>query len=449
MDKQLFIEESGLTFKVEGLSPSLKEAVDKTGHLVLKGVPASVIDELNGNDRKYTKKEINKSIKKLRESGVFKARKLLCSADDHPKESYVAPASASHVILDAYTKKLGEEGKEKTYLMNDWLLLNTSSGKNLKALVEAGASFGTSIRGLGQLNEETKEVENYEMLGCDAVGNPSAGTYASKEQFKVVAEAVTGTLSSLTEKSKDKEMSFDLQEKIAEFKTKYFKEGKAPEKVTKEVTADLLAIQREAVENAMDTSDLEALSNEIFGEPSTPEEKKSKGTHPEESKDILNKTLRELEATQNLAVYLRDQVTELETAKDTMQKEIEAYEQVAVTLYEQVEDLAEEGEASRDSEVKTLTRKFVSTVRRLQKEAHDVIRSLETRFESAIRIGDSAIDHAVTLRRIADSLYVRSVKQIDESDSAFVKSKSAIARMTSRRESVAKQVIGGDRAGWR
>jgi hypothetical protein len=215
----------------------------------------------------------------------------------------------------------------------------------LKALVDAGASFGTSIRGLGQLNEETKDVENYDYLGTDVVGNPSAGTFASKEQFKVVAEA-TGTLSESTFKiaphvrviEEDREMSFDLQEKIAEFKSKHFKEGKAPAVPTKEITSDLLSIQREAVENAVDTADLEALSNEIFGEPSAPPNKETKGEHPEGSKDILNKTLRELEATQNLAVYLRDQVTELETAKEGMQKEIEAYEQVAVALYEQMED---------------------------------------------------------------------------------------------------------------
>jgi hypothetical protein len=352
-------------------------------------------------------------------------------------------------MLDAYTKKIGDDDKAKTYLMSDWLVLNTTSGKNLKALIDAGASFGTSIRGLGQLDESTNEVTNYELLGCDVVGNPSAGTFASKEQFKVVAEAATGTLSPIIEKSEDKEMSFDLQEKISEFKTKHFKEGKAPAVPTKEITSDLLSIQREAVENAVDTADLEALSNEIFGEPSAPPSKETKGEHPEGSKDILNKTLRELEATQNLAVYLRDQVTELETAKDNMQKEIEAYEQVAVALYEQMEELAEEGETIKDSDVKTLTRKFVSTVRRLQKEAHDVIRSLETRFESAIRIGDSAIDHAVTLRRIADSLYARSIKQIDESDKAFVKSRSAIAKIASRQESVTKKVVGHDRAGWR
>jgi hypothetical protein len=40
------------------------------------------------------------------------------------------------------------------------------------------------------------------------------------------------------------------------------------------------------------------------------------------------------------------------------------------------------------------------------------------------------------------------MEQIDESDKAFVKSKSAIAKIASRQESVAKKVVGHDRAGW-
>jgi hypothetical protein len=124
-------------------------------------------------------------IGKAKKSGAFESRKLLCSASDHPEESFVPPANASHVILDAYTKEQGD----KVYLMNDWLVLDTANGKNLKALVDAKASFGTSIRGLGQLNEETKEVENYDYLGTDCVGNPSAGTFASSGSFKVQVES--------------------------------------------------------------------------------------------------------------------------------------------------------------------------------------------------------------------------------------------------------------------
>src|SRR3954449_10395823 len=39
--------------------------------------------------------------------------------------------------------------------MNDWLIFNTSKGKDLQGLVEGGASFGTSIQGWGQYNEDT------------------------------------------------------------------------------------------------------------------------------------------------------------------------------------------------------------------------------------------------------------------------------------------------------
>src|SRR4051794_4995548 len=117
---------------------------------------------------------------------AFSSRSAFCTANDHPEESFPAPINSSHVVIDAYTKAVGED----TVLMNDWFVFNTSKGKDLQGLVEAGASFGTSIRGLGQRNEDTKEVENYDFFGCDAVGNPSAGTFASKEQFRVTVESV-------------------------------------------------------------------------------------------------------------------------------------------------------------------------------------------------------------------------------------------------------------------
>ena len=97
---------------------------------------------------------MRRSTRKARESGLFENRRLLCTADDHPEESFPAPINASHVVIDAYTKTVGED----VVLMNDWLVFNTSKGKDLQGLVEGGALFGTSIRGLGQLNEDTQEI---------------------------------------------------------------------------------------------------------------------------------------------------------------------------------------------------------------------------------------------------------------------------------------------------
>ena len=112
---------------------------------------------------------------------------MLCAADDHPKESYVPPIRASHVVTNAYLKEI--DGKK--HLLNDWLVLNTDNGKNLKSLINAGVSIATSIRGLGQLDEETKHGQEYDYLGTDAVGNPSAGTYAHSGKYEVKVESVS------------------------------------------------------------------------------------------------------------------------------------------------------------------------------------------------------------------------------------------------------------------
>src|SRR5215204_4674648 len=127
--------------------------------------------------------------------------------------------------------------------MNDWLVFNTSKGRDLQSLVEGGASFGISIRGLGQFNEDTKEVENYDFLGCGAVGNPSAGTFASKEQFKVTAESVEPKQAAkIKEQLEDTMPKYNLSEKIVAFREKHLKDG-VPEKITRQMTEDLLTMQ--------------------------------------------------------------------------------------------------------------------------------------------------------------------------------------------------------------
>jgi hypothetical protein len=459
MDKELFIEESGLFFTAAHIPSTVIEATQKSGLMLLKGVPATVLDHENGNGRKYTSKEMKRSIDECRKNKMFEQRRLLSSADDHPEESYVSPTKASHIVTNAYIKKQNE----KQVLLNDWLVLNTESGRNLQALVHAGASFGTSIRGLGQLNKQSKEVENYEFLGCDGVGNPSAKTFASKGQFEVTVESVSSTLVPPIKESEDSTMKFNLQEKIAEFKDTHFINGQPPVKITQEVTADLLAIQREAVENSMNLGDLEALSDELFGQSSKSITEKAPPPSKDENvqRDINNRAARELEATQNLATHLQSQIKELEGIREDMKKEIaayekvaEGYEKVAVTLYEQLEVESINGEKTKEFESKTFMRKAVSTIRSLQKEAHEVIKTIEGRLDTAIRIGDSAMDTAVTLRRIADSLYSRQIKVLDEDKKAFRHSRTTVAKVEQTHPGLTedqkknKSSFSGNRNGW-
>ena len=120
MEKVLIIESSGLTFQCDSVSPVIKESTGKTGMMILRGVPATILDKENGNGRRYTTKEMRRSIRKAREAGLFENRRQLCTADDHPEESFPAPINASHVVIDAYTKTVDDD----IVLMNDWLVFN-------------------------------------------------------------------------------------------------------------------------------------------------------------------------------------------------------------------------------------------------------------------------------------------------------------------------------------
>src|SRR4051812_21285307 len=245
--------------------------------------------------------------------------------------------------------------------MNDWLVFNTSKGKDLQGLVEGGASFGTSIRGWGQYNEDTKEIENYDFLGCDAVGNPSAGTFASKMQFKVAVESVeprqaARILEQLEDTMAVSRNDYNFSEKISAFREKYLKDG-IPEKITREMSSEILTIQRECVESGQNTEELDQLSDEIFGpqnEAVTPPAPKPQAKNSNQDRDLMNRAQRELEATQNLAVHLKNQVSELETFKSNVEKQLTAYQTVAESLQEQVDEVIRESEESKSFETARL-----------------------------------------------------------------------------------------------
>jgi hypothetical protein len=63
-------------------------------------------------------------------------------------------------------------------LWNKAEVLNTSKGRDLRALIEAGVAIGMSIRGLGSQDNFGNILEDYEYLGTDCVGQPSAKLWA-------------------------------------------------------------------------------------------------------------------------------------------------------------------------------------------------------------------------------------------------------------------------------
>jgi hypothetical protein len=504
----------------------IQEEKFKTGLLRLIGVPATIVDSKNGNGRTYSTKVIEKALGALKKNRAFENKKMLCAADDHPKESYVPPIRASHVVTNAYLKEI--EGKK--HLLNDWLILNTDNGKNLKSLINAGVSIGTSIRGLGQLDEETKHVQEYDYLGTDAVGNPSAGTYAHSGKYEVkvesvsdeeareiteslnnapkdsgensarvregsqkldlesfsdplreklgidkLAEGIKDLQSKIIEQSNSRQsteartpMAFDLRKSIEEFKTKYIEENKAKDPTSRDMIESLMNIQRDAVEAGIkDISELDKLTDLIYGKAVEPVKPNGHDRTQEVNQDVLNRTLRELEATENLAVHFK---TELEKLKEDLEKSkqeteayervSEAYDKVAVSIYEELQETVSRLSMDvDDTENKKLSEKFIQIVKNIQREAQDVIINYEARLENAIRVGDVFAENAIVLRRIAGDLYNKFLEIQDNDPESFISSRSTNISMQERRalaaqdrgrnnQSLPRQSLAGSRTGW-
>lgn len=180
MSKQVLIETGFITDL--RISNELKESISlsagKGNTLVVKNVPCTILNRKNQNGRIYSTKEVQTAIDNAREQ--IRTKQLLSQADEHPEGSYVAPTHASHVVTRAYIKKNVDvvvedvRGKHDVLFM-DWEVLDTAEGNNLKALLKAECSLGTSIRGLGDMQGD--QVINYELLGVDVVSNPSSGTF--------------------------------------------------------------------------------------------------------------------------------------------------------------------------------------------------------------------------------------------------------------------------------
>ena len=160
----------------------LKESVQlergKYDTLIVRNIPVTILNRKNLNGRIYSTSVLRQAINEARHA--LETRQLLCAGNEHPEGSFVPPTEASLVLIDAYIKRNIEievEGQKGRYdvLFEDWLVLNTQNGKNLRALFEGECSIGTSIRGLGDMQGD--QVANYQLVGTDCVGNPSSATY--------------------------------------------------------------------------------------------------------------------------------------------------------------------------------------------------------------------------------------------------------------------------------
>lgn len=152
----------------------LKEEFDSNGVMTapLRVIlAATILDEENENGRTYRASIMECALLNESCKSAMAERQLTCTVDGHPEDVYVEPGNASHLCTNAWI--------EGNVLMNEWEVLNTSKGKDLRALIEGKVKFGVSIRGLGSQDSYGNILDDYEYLGTDCVGNPSARLFVT------------------------------------------------------------------------------------------------------------------------------------------------------------------------------------------------------------------------------------------------------------------------------
>lgn len=152
------------------------------GKLMARGL-FGVCDVPTANGRIYPKHLIEREIKRLNER--MRGRQVLGHVD-HPADGKTSLMQASHLIT-----KLSLDGDQ---VMGEAEILNTPSGKILKALCEANVTLGVSSRGFGS----TKQTENGDMVGedfvlatYDFVADPSVRTALPKMFWESLEQAET------------------------------------------------------------------------------------------------------------------------------------------------------------------------------------------------------------------------------------------------------------------
>jgi len=134
--------------------------------MILSGVMQKS-DTRNGNGRIYPHNVLMREMKNYQK--LVKERRALGELD-HPDDSVINLKNASHMITEVWWDGNAVMGKAK--------VLDTPSGKILRALVDSGVTLGISSRGMGSvetMNENgAQEVQDdFELIAFDFVSNPS------------------------------------------------------------------------------------------------------------------------------------------------------------------------------------------------------------------------------------------------------------------------------------
>lgn len=128
------------------------EARGGAGKVVARG-EFGRCDVPTANGRIYPARLMTREIKRLSED--LKARRVL-GETDHPTDGKTSLKRVSHVITDLWLEADGR-------VIGEAEILNTTEGRNLKALIEAGIPLPVSSRGFGSTKPAAGKVEGEEV----------------------------------------------------------------------------------------------------------------------------------------------------------------------------------------------------------------------------------------------------------------------------------------------
>jgi hypothetical protein len=128
----------------------------------------------NGNGRIYRKETLQREVDNYQKA--VKERRSLGELD-HPDDSVINLKNASHLVSRMWWDGDSVMGKIE--------VLDTPSGKVLKALLKSGVKLGISSRGMGSVKESngiTMVEDDFQLICFDIVSEPSTpGAYLNPE----------------------------------------------------------------------------------------------------------------------------------------------------------------------------------------------------------------------------------------------------------------------------
>lgn len=201
MSKELLIDTQGTA------RATLTEGKD--GQLIARGEFARC-GVPTANKRVYGENLWRREIDKLSES--IKERKMY-GLIDHPSSGKTKLSEVSHLITDLSIDSNG-------IVIGEAVILDTSKGKDLKAIADAGGQIGVSSRGYGsvQRNNEGLDVvqEDFNLMTFDFVADPASVTsypkFEYKESPKELSQKETSALPDIAAEEKKQSVEKPLNE---------------------------------------------------------------------------------------------------------------------------------------------------------------------------------------------------------------------------------------------